>query len=376
MTHDHALSPATLKDLAARRHDACVSIFMPIDTAEPRHVGRTRLDNLVAEAEHVLRHERDEPPSRPIIEQFGSLRRDGPNLSEGQGLAVFLDSDGHLETHHLPWPVPMRFSVGHRFAITPLLPAARPATFYVIALSRDRVRSFGGDRGGLVELDLPLLPTEGTDEVPGADSATNRLQAHSNGKDVVFHGHRDDTKGEDERLARLCRQTGEALRRHMSRRDLPVVVMAVTRLAALFKKEVDWMNVVAVVGGNPDSVGPEAIHARAWPSVAEHLEREVRAQEEELGDAVHHGRGSRDVADIVLSAHDGRIEKLFVAPDEPRRWGTFDGSKRRVEVHDLRRPGDEDLVNLAVSETLCHGGEVITPLPGGGGTTLAAVYRH
>ena len=89
------------------------------------------------------------------------------------------------------------------------------------------------------------------------------------------------------------------------------------------------------------------------------------------------GRASNDVREIVPAAYDGRIESLFVASDQ-EQWGTFDPVTRTMYVHKVAKFRDEDLLDLAATQTLLHGGSVYAVerehMPDA--TLVAAVFRH
>ena len=64
-----------------------------------------------------------------------------------------------------------------------------------------------------------------------------------------------------------------------------------------------------------------------------------------------------ELTEIIPAAHEGRVRVLFVG-DERDAWGEYDASEGRVRVHPTRVNGDTDLTELAVAETLLHGGDV------------------
>jgi hypothetical protein len=68
---------------------------------------------------------------------------------------------------------------------------------------------------------------------------------------------------------------------------------------------------------------------------------------------------------------------LFVAAGS-ELWGTFDPQTSRVAVHPTRQAGDEDLVNLAATQTLLSGGTVYCVAPDRmpADAPLAAVFRY
>ncbi|MDQ3773637.1 MAG: hypothetical protein M3461_04305 [Pseudomonadota bacterium] len=61
-----------------------------------------------------------------------------------------------------------------------------------------------------------------------------------------------------------------------------------------------------------------------------------------------------------------------------RQWGTFDGEKRVIDLHDAAHPNNEDLLDLEAVQTYLNGGTVYVVKPGEvpGGDLLAAVLRY
>lgn len=58
-------------------------------------------------------------------------------------------------------------------------------------------------------------------------------------------------------------------------------------------------------------------------------------------------------------------------------WGSYEPDLGRVVVHSAWEPGDDDLVNLAVTRTLETGGDVFALVPGElEGAEVAAVLRY
>lgn len=88
------------------------------------------------------------------------------------------------------------------------------------------------------------------------------------------------------------------------------------------------------------------------------------------------GRAAAGVDAVVVAADRGLVESLFVLPGA-ESWGSFESDLGRVEVHGTREPGDDDLVDLAVTRTLEAGGDVFALAPGElEGAEIAAVLRY
>jgi hypothetical protein len=88
------------------------------------------------------------------------------------------------------------------------------------------------------------------------------------------------------------------------------------------------------------------------------------------------GRATNNVREIVPAAYEGRIESLFLAADQ-EQWGMFNLATRALHVHQQARFNDDDLLDVAATQTLLHGGLVYVvergEMPDEG--PLAAVLR-
>ena len=76
-------------------------------------------------------------------------------------------------------------------------------------------------------------------------------------------------------------------------------------------------------------------------------------------------------------AYHGRVECLFVAVGR-QRSGDFDPGANRVDLHAAPQPGSFDLLDLAATQTLLHGGAVyaVEAAKVPDQTLLATVFRY
>lgn len=333
-----------------------------------------RLANLIGVAAENVGHSL--APLRELAEDAAFWRL------PGRGLAAFADRK-LVRIFRTPRPLPERVQIGNRFAIKAVLQTLESPTYFVLAASQQRVRLLRGDRLGLDELEAPQLPSAGLADVPGASREHNRLQAHGRGhdgsQDAAYHGHRDDTKGDDESTARLCRACADALshEREAAGVDHPVVIVAVQRLAHDLERLGNLSGVVAHVASNPDALSARELATLTWPHVESWLKKRQEAQAARVLELRANGLGDQNLERIVTAANDGRIDTLFVDLQQ-ERWGQFDAGDRSVVVHDTRHASDEDLIDLAASLTLAAGGSIVPRLPAPlpQHRPAAAIYRH
>jgi len=382
------LSRPDLEALLGPRDGHCVSIYAPmIQAGAETQQNPIRFKNLVRRAGDAL-EERGLAPKEAerFLAPAAALLDDTPFWQHQlSGLAVFV-ADGFLRHYRLPVEVRELAVVEERFHLKPVLPMlSGDGRFYVLALSQKRVRLLEATRHNVRELDLGDLPTS-LNEAVGYEVEETHLQFHtgtagrtsSGVRPAVFHGQgggEDDVKLEIQKFFNLLDRGVNTL---IADRHAPLVLAGVEFLFPLYRQVSDHPHLVdGGVPGNPDELPAEALHERAWPVVEPEF---TRAQVEAAGrfrELLGTGQASGQLEEVVVAAHDGRVDTLFVALGT-RRWGSFDPERRAVRLSDHNGPGTEDLVDLAATRTLLTGGTVfaVPPEEVPEGREVAAVYRY
>ncbi|WP_245345838.1 hypothetical protein [Arthrobacter sp. CAN_C5] len=160
----------------------------------------------------------------------------------------------------------------------------------------------------------------------------------------------------------------------------PFVLVADAEISGHFQQSNDLGPLLAgTVDTNPHALDPHELHRLAYAKVRERLDR---GRMKSLSDAAALlGRGdataTNSLADIVRASHQGRIRTLLLRDGAPA-WGRYDRKTDKVEM-DLT-PGNvsEDLLDVAATETLQHGGDVhvmsVDDLPAD--TEAVAILRY
>jgi hypothetical protein len=108
-----------------------------------------------------------------------------------------------------------------------------------------------------------------------------------------------------------------------------------------------------------------------------YFDRPRREAMERLQALLGTDKASADVAEVTEAAMTGKIESLFVDVHQ-EQWGTLDASLGKVTTCERTCDGSEDLINVAVSESLLHGGKVFAAepheLPQSG--CMGAIFRY
>lgn len=364
-----------------------ITIVMPTHRSGPEvQQDPIRFKNLIkTAAEEVSRHMR-QPEVERLLSQANALLGDSAFWRESEdGLAVFI-SDGSFTALRVGVALPEFVSVGERFAIRPLLPAlGTRERYFLLALSKKRVRLLEGDADGVRELDMTGVPESLADALR-YDDFERQVQFHSRTpagaagrgrRAAVFHGHGGIPDVEKENIARFFRAIDRGIHDLVRDDDAPLLLAGVDYLVPIYREVNSYAHLVDVaLGGNPDEMTPAELHAAARellrPYFLAGYDRDLATLHEALGTSA----SSEDLAEIVAAAHEGRVRVLFVSQGATG-WGSFDPAAERVDVHDEPRPGDWDLADLAAAQTLLHGGvvhavsgELAQPSP------AAALFRY
>lgn len=384
------LDAHAIRQLIDDRGSSRVSIFLPThERGSETQQDPIRLSNLLDEAERSLKGSGSGREAGDLLKPARDLLKDDDFwLHQGLGLALFLAPDG-LRMFRLPIELREKVVVSDRFHVKPLLPLLTgDGRFHVLALSQGRVRLLEASRDACRELDLHDVPASLRDVV-GYDWEERSLQFHSaaagarvgagGGPGVVFHGHgsaKDDTKPE---LRKYVHAVDRGVMRLLQDRSRPLVLAAVDYVAAMYRQETKYPNVVeGVVEGNPDRRSANELRDEAWKLVEPQFQAArdaATSRYRELGGGKT-GHTSDELETVVPAAFAGRVQTLFVARDV-EQWGRYDPETTQLTLHGKRAADDDDLLDVAAAETLVRDGDIYAldaeDMPG---SAIAAVFRY
>lgn len=364
-----------LPTLLAGADAPAVSLFLPTHEAG-REIRQDpiRFRNLLdgARARLDAGGMRGTDADRMLAEATGLLEDGEFWRHQGKGLAVFVDA-GRTLVHRLPVPVAEAVHVDDRFHVRPLLPVlAADGLFYVLAVSLQRPRLFRGTRYGLEPVPLETLPrgfdTLLTDDEPDRtgkggenDDGTAAKPVTANAPDAPAQaGGGSQRLTTKEELVQYVTQLAAGVDQFLRGTDVPLVLVADERVLGHFLTVNRYRGLVQpAIPLQPDSLGPEEMHARTYALVKPRFEQGMHDGLERFrmlaGDGS--GRASSDVAGIVAAAVAGRVEQLFLR-DGAECWGRYLPEAARAVLHTERREDDSDLLDLAAGAVIARGGEV------------------
>jgi len=370
-------------DAASR---CCVSIYLPTHRrGRGVNEDRIRLKNLLAGAVGELssldRSALECPLPVDLLGPAQALLDDPGFWAHGEeGLAVLVEPHGTTALRMLE-PVAELAVVADRFHLKPLLrELSLTIDFHILAISHKHVRLLHANRTEAREVAVDEMPT-GAADVLQWDDRDRQLRSHGAGRvgagrvAAAFHGHggtKDARTSDDERYLQAV---DRAVVGYLGPSAGPLVLAGVGELVADYQRISRYPAIVAEpIIGNPDESTAAALHERAWRLVEQLPDRSMAIEREHFLSGRHPTVAV--VADAVNAAVHGRVSAIFV-PSDCECWGRHDPAQGSSVRHELRRPGDVDLFDVAATETMRHHGTAfVVPaeeIPGDG--EVAAVLR-
>ncbi|MDO9593280.1 MAG: hypothetical protein Q7I98_08890 [Erysipelotrichaceae bacterium] len=364
--------------------DGCVSIYLPTFKAGPEvQQGPILLKNLLKEAEErLVALGRRRPEVLEQLKPIDKLMRDAEFWKfQSDGLAIFLSPDG-LETFRLPVQFEPVVCIDKKFNIRPLMPHLHgDGVFYILALSLNDVRFFKASKHEIEEFNIEALPVN-LDQALNMDKSQgatlNRAPGFNSG--VPSHGSLELSEFEKTEIRQYFRIIDRALSKTLKTSTRPLVIACIDALFALYKE----VNVYAklhteCISGNPETLSPAQLHAKAWPIVESYFTSSLYTSREkfEMLNGQKSPLASTKLEDIFFAAQGRRVESLMISK-AASQWGSFDLEKNNLVTSDTPQENDRDLINALVTPAILSGAEVyflnLEEMPDE--EPLAAVFRY
>ena len=382
------LTKADLRILSARDQTGPhISVFMPTHRSGRGVEGdRLRWKNILSGLESLLvgRGFREEE-IEDLLTPAWALHEDAlawQHMSDG--LAMFL-TPGEQRTFRVPVEVPEVATVGDRFVISPLLRVlSGDDRFLLLTVSQRDVRLLEGNRHRAEGVVLPAIPSSLLELAASPDERSDTMafpvSPRGSGGPAVFYGHGGaDEDFKDDALERFLRQVAGALDSFLADQDLPLVLVGLDPLVALYRDITTYRGTLKdAVRRNPDQLSAEELHALAWPVISERLREQTREVAEKFAELHGTGLASTDPLKIEGAAAEGRVETLFLAT-EPSCWQEAASQSPTVFALGVdERFAHCEQLDRALVNTLHTGGRIYA-LPESlvpGQEDVAAVFRY
>jgi len=383
-------STSEFRTLLEQHNGPCISMFLPTHrSGMETQQDQLRLRNHIRAAENrlLLDHLRTTQVEH-LLQPIQALLEDELFwLHPGDGLALFRSPDT-FRTYWLPSSFKEQVVVTDHFYLKPLLPfLSKDERFSILALSQNEVRLLQATHYSVRKVDLPAVVPRGLAEALTYDEPENELQYHSSSSGVrgkggrratIFHGQGvgiDDSRAD---LLRYFQRVDRGLHELLRDEQAPLVLACVESLFPLYREVNTYPHLLDQgVPGNPDKLSAETLLRQAWAIMEPYLLLAREQAAARYREYTETGRASHNVREIIAAAFHGQVESLFIAIDQ-EQWGTFHPATNTLHVHRVARYHDDDLLDIAATQTLLHSGSVYAvgqaQVPGG--ELVAAVFRY
>lgn len=374
-----------LKMLTRERKWPCISIYIPTSRRGPEVIQASiRLKNHLREVERQMK-EKDVnalligkilAPAEDVVgdEFFWNHQEDS--------LAVFL-SEGESHMYRLSINVDEQSIINSRFNIKPLIPAlSQMNAFFIMFLDRKNLKLFRANPFGFEEVELKNVVTNMEDALQLDESEQKEFRESERGG---FHraalyvgpGNGTDDARKDKNILRFFQRADKGIINTVKGENLPMVLTGVEYLLPIFKAASSYPNIMndGVAGGTWE-LGMNEIHKHALEILHPYFEKRGNDALSRYYQFSVGNQASDDLSEILQAAFADRVDSLFFNTNE-QVFGTVNPDTFEVNITDRHEEG-EDLVELAVVQTLLHGGNIYAlpyeKMPDG--KPLAAVFRY
>ena len=363
--HMETIEKRELESLTELEEWPAVSIYLPVSRIGDQQ-DSLRYKNCLTEVENKLIDKgMRTTEARKLLEPEYKLVKDTDYWKHlgAEGLAIFL-SCKRVVRYPLPVSVKELVWIGRRFNVRQLLPLLSGGQYLVLALSRNRLKLFRGDRYNLEEMELPENTPESMAEALKYDDPERQLQYHtktgsSRGqRDAMFHGHGMGFDDQNENLERYLQAVDRALFPLLKDDAVPVILAGAEELHGAYRSISKSHTLLSRgITGNVCELPPDILHRKAWEIAEEYFKEEERQAIHSFQDKIGGGKVVDELQSVMTAAVDGRVENLFVVENE-QLLGVFDAERRQVHVRKQDDGQVVDLLDEAVFWTLHKKGTV------------------
>lgn len=381
------LNKQLVQELLAFTDSTCISLYMPTYRTHPENLQNpVRFKNLIKELEDSLRTKYSNDETQKLLEPLIEVTEaEGFWNYTSEGLGIF-STFGFIKAVDLTESPKEMAIVADSFHTKPLQQHLQSTgRFHVLALNREEIQLFEGNRHSLVEVDLHSeVPEKLTDalgnELTEKHTTVASYGGAGGGESSMHHGHGSKKDEVDIDTERYFRSVAESIAEYYSKpTGLPLLLAALPEYHNLFHKvNKNPMLLEDGIKINPTSISNDKLAEMAW----EIMEPEYLRKQEELVGRYHqakaNGLGSENLKEVAVALVEGRVDTLIIEADRIIASRITNLVTGNVQNKDLNNPRVDDLLDDMSELALKMGGHV-TVLPSEQMPTetgMAAIYRY
>lgn len=345
------VDPVTSDDIKALAGDGPadalrLSILMPTHRmgAEVRQ-DPVQFRKLVDRAADRLMHDGHADKIETLLGPARALLADADYWQhQSEGLAIYSSAGVHREIR-VPLPLQPMSLVGDTFHIAPLAPLLAGENFLVLAVSKNDVRLFAGDRWSITQLETGPMPTSMAEALAHEDPE-RQLQSRSSGTgDAMFHGHGSGSEDDKAEVERFLRAVDHGMHDLLGADRRPLVLACVGYYAPIFRSVSKHADIVeSAIEGSPERHKPAELHQAAWERLQPRFVAALDAEWARYNAAISTDHATTKLSETGIRAAEGRVETLFVSD--------------HVDLNDDRYDAGE--VDRAMLATINASGRIVT----------------
>jgi hypothetical protein len=378
------LTKELFAQIAAYRSSFCISIYCDTHTAGEEVNERfdtTAFKNILQGIEKKLVEKNVSPTSieKLVKPGFDLIRDDEFWLNLSPGLAVFIAED-YWKFIKMPVAPGNDVVFDSSFFVSPLLPIIiSPEYYYLLVISKKRIKLFRGNKFGIEFISVPDLP-ESMPEVTG-DVEKNRTTWRTGGGatgGANFHGAGEDVDHKTEIASYLEAVDDVLYKQIFNKENAPLLLAGVEYLIPIYRSVCDYHNVCkeALTGSYEHHTG-SALHEEAIKVMTTFFNQAKNKAKELFANNIATPLTSSMVHTVIPACYYGRVSHLFVRKGA-HLPGLFDELNNKLQIHEKQEENSEDLIDNAVEKAFLSGSEVFlveaAEMPSEG--DIAAVFRY
>lgn len=344
-----------LRDLAARPGPV-VSLVLPTHRGGVETLADSqRLRPLLEQAREELAERYPDADAESLlapVQELAESRRFWQEQADGLAVYAYPGGSRHFRTDRDFVPAVI---VGDHPNLRPILPLfTEDQEFLLLAVGRDKVRIFEGDRATITELPLGDIPASDED-AEGVNTREPQFQ-HQSSRLAPGHGHgpRDYNV-----LNGFLQQVSKGFEARFTNDRRPLILATLEEYRGAVAEHITTVKVLEeIVSGSPSELSPAQLHKKAWPIAAAEGQRGHDAVLERLGDALGTGLATNDTSLIGSDSATGRVDILVLA--------------ERALTEDARA----DELDAAIANTLANRGTIDVVPDLQGNHAAGAIFRY
>jgi len=356
-----------ISKLLSHENPLSLTIAAPIVTKGPQtRQNPIRLKDHLREADQLLQARGVSAGDiKKILAPIAELAEDSAFLRKASAGLVIFRCPEWTEVVQLPYEVPDKTFLGHRFYTKPLFQMLfNNPTFYLLSLEKHGVELYEMTRYSVERLEPKGLVAT-YEEAIRLDDPSRTLQMHgaqngsSNG--AVLHGQGAGETHEEGYLRQFCGTVAKTVDAELARRggNHPLIIAAPPKLNT-FYHEVSRYNGLSAEHLTECSNGfsPEQKQARALEIIDKIRMEEEKSSLEKAAELLAKDRAVSDIEQAAIAAREGRVDFAIVATDQ-ERWGEAQPEFIGAVATGTNGAPMVDFVDEIAVGTHLHGGRVL-----------------